>query len=93
MRIIELITLVLDLVGLILISWYLFSIPEPVVFTFNQEYGLISSLQPMADAINSVSRDIALINKMRYGFFILVISLVLKLTSWCMQNFGKGKMS
>ncbi|HLA05674.1 MAG TPA: hypothetical protein VJZ16_06815 [Syntrophales bacterium] len=89
MRVIELITLVLDMIGLILISWYLFSIPKPVEFTFNQEYGIITSLQPIADAINSISGNIALINRMRYGFFILVISLALKLINWFIVFFSK----
>jgi hypothetical protein len=89
MRVIELITLVLDMIGLVLISWYLFSIPEPVKFIFNQEYGVITSLQPIADAINSISRNIALINRMRYGFFILVISLILKLINWIIGCFPK----
>lgn len=55
MRAIELITLGLDIIGLILISWYLFSIPKPAEFIFNQEYGVITNLQPVADAINSIS--------------------------------------
>ena len=84
MQKIELFTLLLDLAGLILISWSLFSIPKPLEFTFNQEYGVITSLQPIADAINSISRDFALIYKMRFGFLILSISLVLKLINWFM---------
>jgi hypothetical protein len=88
MGVIELITLVLDLIGLILIYWYLFSIPKPVDFTFNQEYGVITSLKPIADAINSISRNIALINRMRYGFFILVVSLILKLINWFIRYFS-----
>ena len=89
MGVIELITLVLDLIGLIVIYWYLFSIPKPVKLTFDQEYGVITSLQPVADAINSISRNIALINRMRYGFFILVISLILKLTNWFIGYFSR----
>ena len=86
-RIIDLLTLIMDLTGLILISWYLFSIPKPVTFTFNQEYGIITSLQPVAEAINTISGDIALISKMRCGFYILVVSLLLKLGKWVMEYF------
>ncbi|MGA2958097.1 MAG: hypothetical protein ABSF48_20520 [Thermodesulfobacteriota bacterium] len=86
-RIIDLLTLIMDLTGLILISWYLFSIPKPVTFTFNQEYGIITSLQPVADAINKISGDIAVISKMRCGFYILVVSLLLKLGKWVMEYF------
>jgi hypothetical protein len=81
-RVLELITLVLDLAGLLLISWYLFSIPEPVKFIFNQEYGIITSLQPIADAINEINRNFAVINRMRFGLFILIISLILKFYIW-----------
>ncbi len=82
MRILELITLVLDLAGLLLISWYLFSIPGPVKFIFNQEYGIITSLQPIADAINQINRNFDIINRMRFGLFILIISLILKSYIW-----------
>lgn len=41
MRILELITILSDFIGLIVISWYLFSVPKPVKFVFNQEYGII----------------------------------------------------
>lgn len=76
---IEGITLLLDLFGLILISWYLFSVPKSVKFVFNQEYGVITSLQPIADAINEISRNFDLIWRMRIGFLILVFSLLIKL--------------
>jgi hypothetical protein len=89
MRVIDLVTLLLDLVGLVLISWYLFSIPQPVQFTFNQEYGVITSLKPVADAINKISGDIALIGKMRCGFYVLVFSLVLKLGKWFIEYFSR----
>ncbi len=89
MRIIDLITLVMDLVGLILISWYLFSIPKPVEFTFTQETAIITSLKPVADAINKISGDIALISRMRCGFYILVVSLVLKLGKWVVEYFWR----
>lgn len=85
MRKIELTTLLLDFAGLILISWSLFSISKPLEFTFNQEYGVITSLKPIADAINSISRDFALIYKMRVGFLILCFSLVLKLINWFIE--------
>ena len=89
MCVIELITLVMDLIGLILIYCNLFSIPKPIEFTFNQEYGVITGLQPVADAINSISRNIALIKRMQYGFFILVISLILKLINWFIAYFSR----
>ena len=78
MRYLEFTTLFLDFAGLVLISWCLFSIPEPVEFTFNQEYGVITSLQPLADTINSITRDLDTISRMRTGFCILVVSLILK---------------
>lgn len=89
MRVMELITLVLDLVGLIFISCNLFSIPKPVKFVFNQEYGVITSLQPIADAINEISRNFDLIYRMRFGFYILVISFLLKLCLWFVPCFSK----
>lgn len=89
MRIIDLITLVMDLIGLFLISLNLFNIPKPVEFTFSQETGIITSLRPVADAINKISGDIALISKMRWGFFILVVSMVLKLGKWVIEYFCK----
>jgi len=82
---IEPITLVLDLIGLVLISLPLFSIPKPIEFTFSQDYGVIGDLKPVADAINSISRNIALIKRMRYGFYILLCSFVLKLINWVLD--------
>jgi len=72
-------TLVLDLLGLTLISLNLFSIHDPIKFVFDQPYGIITDLQPVADAINSVFRDLILIKKMRIGFYILAFSLILKI--------------
>ncbi len=89
MRIFELIALLLDLVGLIFISWYLFSVPKPVNFVFNQDYGIITSLQPITDAINGINRNFDLIYRMRIGFGILVISLFIKLYIWFWAYFTK----
>lgn len=86
---IEPITLILDLIGLIVIYLYLFFIPKPVEFTFNREYGVTTSFQPIADAINSISRDFALIKRMQYGFFILVISLIMKLINWFIRYISR----
>ena len=74
MKKIKLFILILDLLGLILISWFLFAVPEPVKFVFDSPYGVITNLNPVADAINNISRDFAVINRMRFGFIILVIS-------------------
>lgn len=83
-RILELIALSLDFVGLIFVSWNLFSIPEPTKFVFNHEYGLITSLQPIADAINEISGNLALIYRMRIGLVILIVSMFLKFYIWFM---------
>jgi hypothetical protein len=73
----ELLTLFLDLGGLILISWYLFFIPGPV--SFEVTYNTLKNLQPVKDAINAISRNINLIKKMRIGFSVLVFSLLIKI--------------
>jgi hypothetical protein len=75
---IKLLILVLDLLGLFLISWFLFAVPKPIKFVFDSPYGVITNLKPVADAINNISRDFAVINRMRFGFTILVISQGLK---------------
>jgi len=78
----ELVSLILDLVGLGLISLYLFFIPKPLKFVFDSPYGIITDLQPIADAINNITRDFNLIYKMRFGFFILVFSQMIKFAIW-----------
>jgi hypothetical protein len=74
MEMIRLITLSLDLIGLFLISWFLFVVPKKTEFFVDSPYGIITDITPIADAINRVSRDFATINKMRFGFAILIIS-------------------
>jgi hypothetical protein len=78
MRKIKLIILLLDLIGLFLISWFLFAIPEKTEFFVDSPYGAITDITPIADAINRVSRDFAVINKMRFGFAILIVSQGIK---------------
>ncbi len=73
----NLIALILDLIGFVFISWYLFSIPKPLAFLFDSPYGIRTDLQPIADAINMITRDFGLIYKMRFGFFILISSQIL----------------
>lgn len=77
-RHVDFITSAMDLVGLILTALPFIFIPKPVKFTFSSEYGIITSLQPVADAINAVSRDIRLIKWVLLGFAILVASSVVK---------------
>jgi hypothetical protein len=79
LELITLLTLVLDLFGLILISWYLYSIPEPVSFNGEITYDNLADLQIVADSINKISRNLKSIRKMRFGFIILVISLFIKI--------------
>ena len=86
MCILELITLLLDVLGLVLISLFLFSVPEPTKFVFEQEAGIITSLHPFAGAINEISRNFRLIRRMRIGLGILVGSLFSKLAIWYLVN-------
>ena len=79
---IEPLTLFFDLIGLVFISWHLFSIPTSVKFVSNKEFGVITNIQDVEDAINKISRNFALIKKTRIGFFILFISLILKIINW-----------
>jgi len=88
MCILELVTILLDLLGLVLISLFLLSVPKPTKFVFNQEFGIIESLQPVADAINEISRNFKLIRRMRIGLGILVGNLLLKLAIWYLGNFS-----
>ena len=94
---IEPITLGLDLIGLILISWFLFAIPEPVKFVFNSPYGIPVNYDFVSDAINAISRNMSLIKKGRWGFCILIISILLKCANWVIKHWefpadamGKG---
>jgi hypothetical protein len=57
MKCVNLISLILDIIGFVFISWYLFSIPKPLKFVFDSPYGIITDLQPIADAINNITRD------------------------------------
>ncbi len=83
---IEPITLGMDLIGLTLISWFLFSIPEPVRFVYDSPYGIPDNYDFVSDAINAISRNMSLIKKGRWGFVILLISILLKLTKWMICN-------
>ena len=82
MKWVNLISLILDFTGFVFISLYLFSIPKPLKFVFDSPYGIITDLQPIADAINKITRDFDLIYKMRFGFFILICSQIIKLGIW-----------
>ncbi len=82
MRILEFHALLLDLLGLALISWYLFSTPDPVRFTPKQDLGVLTSFKPVADAINEINRNVSLIYRIRIGFFLLTGSLFLKVVIW-----------
>ena len=84
-------TLVLDLLGLILVSWSLFSIPEPTTLTFDSEYGVLTDLRPIADAINEVSRNFQAIHRMRFGFAVLVLSWVIKFGHWAYSTWTQCK--
>jgi len=82
MEFFELGIIILDLTGLFLISWYLFAVPEPLKFTYSSPYGMIMDLKPVENAINKITRNFNLIYKMRFGFFILVFSQILKVGLW-----------
>jgi hypothetical protein len=89
MKFLELITLSLDLVGLGLISWYLFSIPKSVDLEPRDEgqiatlyFGVTPSRKPIEDAINNIIPSIELVRKMRIGLGILIMSLLLKILLW-----------
>ncbi len=77
----EIVTLLLDLSGLVLISLYLFKVPEPVTFG-SQTWESISDLRDVRDALNKILRNMELIRKMRFGFALLVLSLVIKFVIW-----------
>lgn len=84
-------TLLLDLCGLVFISWFLFSVPEPVDFGPEQEHGFVYTLKGVEKAINTVSRNMDAIYKMRFGFGILIFSWCLKAFDWCRSYFlGTG---
>lgn len=80
-------SLLLDLIGFVLICWNLFSIPKPLKFLFDSPFGIITDLQPIADAINQITRDFDLIYKMRFGFFILICSQIIKFGIWYCNYF------
>lgn len=89
MKWINLLSLILDFIGFVFISWYLFSIPNLLKFVFDSPYGVVTDLQPIANAINNITRDFDLIYKMRFGFFILIISQIIKFTI-CYYNSFKA---
>ena len=78
MHYLELITLVLDFVGMILVSCFLFKIPDKVEFRFTSNRGIITDLSPVAEAINSTLPSALMFSLMRWGLRFLVISMALK---------------
>ncbi len=64
-----------------------FCIPKPFKLVFNSPYGIITDLQPIADAINKITRDFDLIYKMRFGFYILVFGMITKIGIWYFNYF------
>lgn len=88
---IELITFILDITGLFFISWNLFSVPKEIKTQFpdGNENGPLrgGTLRNIAQVVNSIIRDLNLIRKMRWGFALLLLSLILKFLVFIFENF------
>ena len=83
----ELVTMLLDIIGLILISWYLFAVPEPVVLRNWGNYNGMHIAHPDIEAaINAISRNMVVIHKMWAGFAILLGSMLVKMGRWAKGN-------
>jgi hypothetical protein len=62
-KLLEIIGIIFDLLGLILISWFLF-VAEPIHIDYKETfYGIIGDYRPIVDTINKLSININLINK------------------------------
>lgn len=82
----ELATLILDLVGVIFVSLFLFKIPDKIEFRCDQDYGTIIDLDAVANAINSTLPSPLVFSFMRWGLGLLVLSMILKFTSFFLTN-------
>ena len=86
-NLIESATFILDLIGLFLISIFLFKVPNPIEFG-QQTWESIGDLRDVRDALNKISRNMELVRKMRFGFASLVLSMFLKIILWWSSNYG-----
>ena len=71
-------TLFLDFFGLILVSLYLFNVPKSMELK-EQTRESIEDLKDVKIALNDIVRNMELIRKMRWGFFVLIVSLSIKI--------------
>jgi len=79
-RCIEIIEIVFDLLGLILISWFLFE-AKPIKILYKECFlGIIGDYRPIINAINQLAFNTNQLIKMWIGFIILVVNNVLKIT-------------
>lgn len=86
---VEFITLALDFIGLILVSWYLFSVPNPIVLrNYDRENvnGIHVAHPDIEAALNTISRNMGLILKMRIGFICMTVSMIMKVSWWFKGN-------
>jgi hypothetical protein len=79
-RSIEIIEIVFDLIGLILISWFLFE-AKPIKILYEESfYGIMGDYRPIINAINQLAFNTNQLIKMWIGFIILVVNNILKIT-------------
>jgi hypothetical protein len=76
----EIIIIVFDLLGLILISWFLFE-AKPIKILYEETfYGIIGDYRPIVNAINQLAFNTNQLIKMWIGLIVLVFNNVLKIT-------------
>ena len=78
-KIIDIVLIIFDLIGLIFISWFLFE-AKPIHIHYKETFfGIITDFRPIVDSINKIAYNMNLLIKMWIGFTILVISNIAKI--------------